>query len=489
MLTESFLLSFMGGIAGVAASFATIGFILRFIPSNIPRLNEVNIDWAVLAFALLISLFTGLLFGLAPAFQAAKSTLASSLREGSRGSGYSAKTGRLRDALMVSELALAVVLMVGAGLLLRTLGTLLEEDPGFNPSQVIAASIWLPVPNDPKADPYLGLARQNPFNRELLRRMSAIPGVELAGLTSNLPAGNPPTSNVLIIEDRPAESVADLHAEVIRVSPDYFRVIEASLVRGRYFTQNDDERKPAVAIVDEATARRHWKDREPLARRLRLGSDPAQPWITVVGILSNIKHDGLDTDGIPHTYVSAYQNAGRDLNVVLRTRQPAAVLEPQIRREIQSIDPGLPVFHVSSMNDLLDASLASHRFSAELVSGFASVGLLLASVGIYGLLAYMVGQRTREIGLRMALGAQRGDIVRMVAMKGVILAAAGIATGVLLSVTSASMMAGLLYGVRPHDPSVFVVVPLVLFVVAVLASYLPARRATKADLMLALREA
>jgi predicted permease len=275
---------------------------------------------------------------------------------------------------------------------------------------------------------------------------------------------------------------------MIRVSPDYFQVIEASMVRGRYFAGDDDERKPAVAIIDEATARRYWKDRDPLGRRLRLGPDSGQPWMTVVGIVRNIKHDGLDTDGIPHVYVSIYQNAGRDLGVVLRTRLPAAVLEPQIRREIQSIDPGLPVFHISSMHERLDFSLASHRFSAELVSGFAVVGLLLASMGIYGLLAYMVGQRTREIGLRMALGAQRPDIVRMVASKGIILAAAGIAAGVLLSVSSASMMASLLYGVRPHDPEVFVAVPVVLFGVAVMASYLPARRATKADLTLALRQ-
>jgi predicted permease len=490
MLTESVLLSFIGGVAGVATAFGTLGFILHFIPSNIPRLSEVNIDWVVLAFALLISLLTGLLFGLAPAIQSTKSTLSSGIREGARGSGYSTTTGRLRDALIVSELALAVVLMVGAGLLLRTLRELLEENPGFNPTHVVAASVWLPIPNDPKVDPYLGIGHQTSFNREVLRRVKAIPGVELAGITSDLPAtaqGNINT-NALTIEDRPLESSQDLRAEIIRISPDYFIVMQAPLLRGRFFTEGDEDGKQRVAIIDETTARRYWTDRDPLGRRLRFGPDPSQPWMTVVGVVKDIKNDGLDIDGVPHIYVSIYQNGDRGLSVVLRTSLPAAALGPQIRHEIQSIDPGLPVFQVSSMHDVLDASLASRRFSAGMVGGFAGVALLLASIGIYGLLAYMVGQRSREIGLRLALGAGRADILKLIATKGVVLASAGILAGVLLSASTSSMMAALLYGVRPHDPTVFLVVPVLLFAVAALASYLPARRASKVDPMVALRE-
>jgi ABC-type antimicrobial peptide transport system permease subunit len=207
-----------------------------------------------------------------------------------------------------------------------------------------------------------------------------------------------------------------------------------------------------------------------------------------VGIIKDIKSDGLDIDGVPHIYVSTYQDPSKQVNVVLRTSLPATLLEPQIRHEIQSIDPGLPVFHVSSMNDILDRSLASRRFSADLVGGFAGVALLLASIGIYGLLAFMVGQRSREIGLRMALGARPADILKLIVTKGVVLAGAGIIAGVILSASTASMMASLLYGVRPHDPAVFVVVPLLLFAVAVLASYVPAWRATKVDSMTALRE-
>jgi len=488
MLTESMLLSLIGGLAGIATAFAALGFILRLVPANIPRLNEVSIDWLVLAFALLISLLTGALFGLAPAIHSTRSELAMAVREGARGSGYSTRTGRLRDALIVSELAFAVVLMVGAGLLLRTLRELLQENPGFNPTQVVAADIWLPVPNDPKADPYLKLSQQTVFKRELQRRMNAIPGVQLAGNTSDLPTTSQTNSDALSIEDRPLEASQDLRAERIWVSPDFFRVMQAPLVRGRFFTEGDEDGKQPVAIIDEATARRYWTGRDPLGRRLRFGQDPKLPWLTVVGIVRNIKHDGLDINGIPHIYVSSYQSPNRVVSVVLRTSLPASMLEPQIRHEIQSIDPGLPVFNVFSMNEVLDASLAPRRFSADLVIGFAALALLLASIGIYGLLAYMVGQRSREIGLRMALGARQADILKLILQKGVILAIAGIAAGVFVSASTASMMASLLYGVRPHDPAVFLVVPLLLLAVASLASYIPAQRATQVDPMIALRE-
>jgi putative ABC transport system permease protein len=495
MLTESMLLSLIGGAAGIATAVGTLGFILRFVPSNVPRLNEVRIDWVVLAFALLISILTGLAFGLAPALHSAKGALSSAIREGGRGSGYSTKTGRLRDVLIVSELAFAVILMVGAGLLLRTLRDLLQENPGFNPTQVVAANMQLPNPNDPKTDPYLDIPGRATFDRELLRRMKAIPGVELAAITSALPTTNTNPNAVgglanegLVIEDRPVESLQDLRAERIRISPDYFKVLQSALLRGRSFTEDDEDGKPLVAIIDESTAHKFWPTGDPLGRRVRFARDPTKPWTTVVGIVQDIKSDGLDIDGVPHIYVSTYQDSSKRLSVVLRTSLPAAVLEPQIRHEIQSIDPGLPVFNVSSMNDVLDRSLASRRFSADLVGGFAGLAVLLASIGIYGLLAYVVGQRSREIGIRMALGAQRDDILRMFLRKGVALAGVGIVAGLVFSASTASMMASLLYGVRPHDPAVFLIVPLLLFAVAVLASYLPARRATKVDPMIALRE-
>jgi len=496
MLTESMLLSLVGGAAGIVTAVGTLSFILRFVPSNVPRLNEVRIDWVVLAFALLISILTGLMFGLTPALHSAKGALSSAIREGGRGSGYSTKTGRLRDVLIVSELAFAVILMVGAGLLLRTLRGLLQENPGFNPTQVVTANIQLPNPNESEADPYLDIPRRAIFDRELLRRMKAIPGVELAAITSALPTTNTNPNAVggvaiegFAIEDSPVESSQDLSAEAIRISSDYFKVLQTMLLRGRSFTEGDDDGKPLVAIIDESTARKYWPTQDPLGRRVRFARDHSKPWTTIVGIVKDIKSDGLDIDGVPHIYVSTYQDNSKRLSVVLRTSLPATQLEPQIRHEIQSIDPNLPVFSVSSMNDVLDRSLASRRFSADLVGGFAGLAVLLASIGIYGLLAYIVGQRSREIGIRMALGARRDDILRMFLRKGVALAGVGIVAGLVFSAATASMMASLLYGVRPHDPAVFLIVPLLLLAVTALASYLPARRATKVNPMIALREA
>jgi predicted permease len=385
--------------------------------------------------------------------------------------------------------------MVGAGLLLRTLRDLLQENPGFNPTQVVTANIQLPNPNERETDPYLDVPRRATFDRELLRRMKAIPGVELAAITSALPSTNTNPNAVggvanegFAIEDRPDESSQDLRAERIRISPDYFKVLQASLMRGRSFTEGDEDGKPLVAIVDESTAHKYWPTRYPLGRRVRFRRDASKPWTTIVGIVKDIKSDGLDIDGVPHIYVPIYQDSNKRLSVVLRTSLSASLLEPQIRHEIQSIDPGLPVFGVSSMNDVLDRSLASRRFSADLVSGFAGLAVLLASIGIYGLLAYMAGQRSREIGIRMALGARREDILRMFLRKGVALAGVGVAAGLVFSASTASVMGSLLYGVRPHDPVVFLIVPLLLFAIAVLACYLPARRATKVDPMFALRE-
>src|SRR5437667_338214 len=391
MLTESLLLACLGRIAGLTTAVITLKAVLRFVPANLPRLREVNIDWRVLGFALLISLATGLLFGLAPATHSSKAGLAGTMREGWRGSGYSAKAGRMRDALMVSQLAFAVVLMIGAGLLLQTLRDLLRQNPGFNPSQVVTANIYLPNPNNPQLDPYHTLAQQIPFNRELLRRANAIPGVELAAITSNLPAADTINSdaaaygatnhNSLDIEDRPTESSGDLSAEVIRTSPEYFQVIQTPLVEGRFFTEDDENGKLPVAIIDEATSRRYWgPDHDPVGRRLRIrlrfGQNPVNPWSTVVGVVKNIKHDGLDVDGVPHLYVPLNQFVGRTLSLDLRTSLPASTLEAQLRGAIQSVDPGLPVFNVTSMDEVLDASLASHRFSANLVAGFAGGGAL-----------------------------------------------------------------------------------------------------------------
>ncbi|MBZ5538831.1 MAG: ABC transporter permease [Acidobacteriia bacterium] len=496
MLTEALVLSFISGVAGVLAAKLTLSFILHFVPASVPRLAEVGVDRTVLLFALLISIFTGIIFGLAPAFQAMKADMTAAIREGAQGSGYSAKTLRLRSLLIVSELALAVVLMVGAGLLLRTFWGLIQENPGFNPSKVVTASFYLPVPNDPKTDVLYGdFSKRTSFFRDVIRRVATIPGIDRAAMTSDLPGARPTTTAALVIEDRAADSSQGLTAEVVRVSPDYFMLMQSPLIRGRFFLESDEGGKQEVAIIDETTARRYWSGIDPVGRRFRMGVNPRLPWVTVVvvvvGIVKDMKQDGLDTDGVPHIFRPIYQQSplrSRAVSVVARTPLPASLLESQIRKEIQTLDPALPVFNVRSMNDVMDASIAPRRFSAELVGVFAAVAMLLSSIGIYGLLAYMVGQRSREIGIRVALGAQRSDILTLILGKGLLLVGVGIAIGLVLASAAAPLIATLLYGVHPFDVIVFVTVPLILLVVAFLATYIPARRATMVDPIIALHE-
>lgn len=492
LLTESMILSLLSGVVGVLTAVAALHFV-QFLPARIPRLAEVQVDWTVLSFALLVSLATGLGFGLVPALQSSKAAIAVAMREGGRGSGTSAKTNRLRGVLIASESALAVVLMVGAGLLLRTFWGLLQENPGFNPSRIVAANLYLPVPNNPDMDRYGKPEIFNPFVREVVRRVSAFPGVDLASVTTDLPVTHLAWRRPVNIEDRPDESGKGLISEVTSVTPDYFKVLQASLVRGRYFTEDDDTGKQPVAIVDESTARTYWPDRDPIGRRLKIrNTRAANPsWCTVVGVIKDIKSDGLDQFGAPHVYSPIYQFRGTrvlSLNVTVRTSLSATSLEPQIRREIQAVDPDLPIFNVRTMNEVIDGSLASRRFSAELVGVFAVVALLLASVGIYGLLAYMVGQRSHEIGVRMALGARPSTIGKMIVSRGAGLAGTGVAVGLLLSGIMAPLISSLLYGVRSLDPEVFLAVPLILMVVALLASYIPARRAARVNPIVALRE-
>src|SRR5215471_9153699 len=492
LLTESMILSLVSGVVGVLSAIAALHFV-QFLPARIPRLAEVQVDWTVLSFALLISLVAALGCGLVPALQSSKAEIAVAMREGGRGSGTSGKTNRLRRLLIASESALAVVLMVGAGLLLRTFWGLLQENPGFNPSRIVAVSLYLPVPNNPDMDRYAKPEIFNPFVRDALRRVNAIPGVDLASVTTDLPVTHLAWRRPVNIEDRPDESGKGLISEVTSVTPDYFKVLQASLVRGRYFTEDDDTGKQQVAIVDESTARTYWPHGDPIRRRLSIRSTrgPANPpWCTVVGVIKDIKSGGLDQSGAPHIYRPIYQFRGTrvlSLNVTVRTSLSPASLEPQIRREIQAVDPDLPIFNVRTMNEVIDGSLASRRFSAELVGVFALVALLLASVGIYGLLAYMVGQRSHEIGVRMALGAMPSTIGKMIVSRGAGLAGIGVVVGLLLSAIIAPLISSLLYGVRPLDLEVFVAVPVILMVVVLLASYMPAWRAARVNPIVALR--
>src|SRR5260370_3185316 len=307
-------------------------------------------------------------------------------------------------------------------------------------------------------------------------------------MTSDLPGARPAITAALVIEDRATDSSQGLTAEVIRVSPDYFMLMQSRLIRGRFFLESDESGKQDVAIIDETTARRYWSGIDPVVRRLRLGGNPRLPWVTVVGIVKDMKQDGLDTDGVPHIFRPIYQQSGRSMSVVARTPLPASLLESQIRKEIQAVDPGLPVFNVRSMTDVMDVSIAPRRFSAELVGVFAAVAMLLSSIGIYGLLVYMVGQRSREIGIRVALGAQRSDILTLILGKGLLLVGVGIAIGLVLASAAAPMNPTLLNVVHPFDLQVFATRPLVLMFVAFLDTYIPARPAPLVDPIIALHE-
>jgi putative ABC transport system permease protein len=486
MLVESLMLAAGAGAVGVAAAAASLQVLLRMVPAAVPRLHEVTFDAGVLAWAVGVSTVSAVISGVAPAMQATAPGLAGAFREGSSGAGYGPRTRRTRGLLVASEFALGVVLLVGAGLLLRTLSGLLREDPGFNPTQVVTASVWLPVPNDPAADQYAAPPARAAFVREMLRRVEAIPGVELAAITSSLPMSGARASAPLAVEgrDTPAQP---LTADVIAVTPGYFRALQISLVRGRLLGEEDDARGRPAALVDETTARLHWDGQDAVGRRLRLGP-PNAPWLTVVGVVKDVKHDGLDRDGVPHVYTALYQRPGRSLNAVMRTTLPTAALEPQIRRAIQGADPELPVFGVRTMTEAIDRSLAARRFAAELVGAFALAALLVTAIGVYGLQAYLVGQRRREFGLRMALGARRADIMRLALGGGLRFVAIGIATGMAAAATGAPALRAMLYGVGPLDPGVFVAVPLLLLTVALVASVVPSWRATEADPMSAFRE-
>jgi putative ABC transport system permease protein len=497
LLTESVILSLVSGLVGVLTAVVALHF-AQFLPARIPQLAQVQVDWTVLGFAVLVSLLAGLGFGLVPALQSSKDEMVA-MREGARGSGTSAKTNRLRGLLIASESALAVVLMVGAGLLLRTFWGLLQENPGFNPSRIVAANTRIPVPNNPQLNRYAQPENFNTLVREILRRVRALPGVDLASMTTDLPVTLLSRRFPVNIEDRPDESRKGLFSEVTSVTPEYFKVLQAPLVRGRFFVEDDQPGKQPVVIVDESAARTFWPHRDPIGRRLSFGRAATNPpWWNVVGVIKDIKNDGLDQSGTPHIYSPIYQvpaiqgfdffmNAN-PLSVTVRTSLSATSLEPQIRGEIETIDPNLPVFGVRTMNEVIDGSLASRRFSAQLVGVFAVVALLLASVGIYGLLAYMVGQRSHEIGVRMALGAMPSAIAKMIVSRGVGLAGIGVVIGLILSGIIDPMFSILLYGVRPFDPEVFLAVPLILMAVVLLASYIPARRAARVDPVVALRE-
>ncbi len=490
MLTESVVLSLCGGFLGVLLSFWLTSLLLHLVPSSLPRIAEVTVSVRVLFFALGISLLTGMLFGLAPATQLSDPRLMDDLRQGTRGGGIGLRQHRFLGGLVVCEFAMSLVLLVGAGLLLRSFWNVLEVQPGFNPDRVVMARLWLPVPNDPNLNPYLKQEKRSAFLREVLRRVSALPGVEHAAIGS----GNTPFSGQLIrrpfnIEGRAVGTGESPVAEFGSLSPDFSRALGTTLLRGRFFTDSDNETGAPVALIDQTAAERFWPNQDPIGKRIQfvLPGAASQPLSTIVGVIGRMKSEGLDAPYQPHILLPALQNVDFAMSVYIRTAASPESLAELVRREVQSVDPSLPVFGVRTMDSIVSDSLASRRFAMLVLGFFAVTALLLAAIGIYGVMAYFVNQRVREIGVRMALGAQPGDVLKLVVRRGMALALTGVVLGIVASLGMTRLISGLLFGVRAGDPLTLGIFTICLASVALLANYIPARRATKIDPTVALR--
>jgi predicted permease len=485
LLTESLLLFVLGGIAGFAVLFCAQHYLLRLIPESLPRLNDISISWGVLAFAIVVSLAAGTIFGLAPAWLMSRVDLNTTLRQEGRGSSGSRQRSRMRHALVVGEIALSLVLMIAAGLLLRSFQDLFKVPLGFNPSRVMAIQTWLPFPDDPKEDKYGTAAQEGVMLREVLRRNRALPGVEEAavGDLAALPLGHRQDDlnlRPLIREDHDAGSQPPLIDASI-VSPEYFHLLGMTALRGRLFVDQDLENTPWVGIINQAAARTWWPNQDPLGKRVRLRAGKSD-WITIVGILADARTESLEDAGVPQVYLDIYQQRlTKDLAFFLRGQVDPATISAQVRTQIQAVDPELPVFHAETLDDVLSSSLAVRRFSMEMVALFAGTALLLAGLGIYGTISHLVNEQSRAIAIRFALGAQKNDILGMILRQGLILAGAGAGIGLAGALIVSHLMAGLLYGVSPYDRITFAGVTLVLTTVALAASYIPALRAMCLD--------
>jgi predicted permease len=491
LLTESVLLAFVSGCVALVTVVLLKSAMLNFAPADIPRLNEVTISPGVLCFALLVSVLTGVIFGLAPALQAASPNQISNLREGSRGSGSSRRQMRVSSALVASEVALSLILLIGAGLFLRSFWQILQVRPGFNPHHVVTAQMWLSYPNDPAQNRYFTTPTRAAFMREVLRRVSALPGVDEASIGGGGSLPLVPTRNQVpfSIEGHPADSERTPVAEFASVSPGHFHALEIPLLSGRNFTDSDVDKGQQVAVVDEAFANQYWPGDTPIGKRIKPGSFlSTAPWLNIIGVVGNVKSDSLESHVGPHIYLSELQSPSYSSVIYARTAGDPGTIGDAIRREVQAVDPDVPVFAVRTMEEVVARSMAERRFALEILGVFAVIALLLASIGIYGVMAYTFSQRTHEIGIRIALGAQRSHILRMALGEGMILVALGLAAGLFGALLLTQFLRSMLYAVKPTDPVTFVAIAALLTSVALLACFIPARRATRVDPLVALRE-
>jgi len=494
LFTESLLLFVLGGLSGFAVLFCARKFLLQFVPESLPRLNDISISWGVLAFAIVVSIAAGTIFGLAPAWLTSRLNLTATLRQEGRGSNGSRQRSLLRHVLVIGELALSLVLMVAAGLLLRSFWDLFKVQLGFNPTRVMAIETSLPNPNDPKTDIYRTATQEAVLLREVLRRNRTIPGVEETAVSDRaaVPLGYGQSDHravPLVREGQDLQSSQPPQIDTSIVSPEYFHVLGMTLLRGRLFVAQDLEDTPLAAVINQAAARMYWpgkdgKGENPVGKRVRLLGylgRRRQDWTTIVGVIADARTESLADAGIPQIYLDIYQRPAKFLAFYLRGPVDPATISAQVRTQIQAVDAELPVFRAETLDDVLSSSLSVRRFSMEMVALFAATALLLAGLGIYGTISFLVNEQSREIAIRLALGAQRRDILRMVLRQGLTLAAAGAGVGLVSALLVSHLMAGLLYGVSPYDLSTFASVTAVLTAVAIAASYVPALRAMHLD--------
>lgn len=493
LLTESILLATISGMVALATVVMLKAWLLRLAPADMPRLNEVNLSGGVLLFAFAVSIVTGVIFGLAPALQTVRPSQVTKLREGSRGTGSSKHQMQISRTLVASEIALSLVLLIGAGLLLRSFWNLIEVRPGFDPHHVVTAKIWLPVPNDPAEDNYPTTEKRAAFHQEVLRRIRGLAGVEQAALGSqnSLPMSSVHFQLRFTIESQAVESERAPVAEIAGVSPDYFALLRTPLVRGRGLVEADVAKTQRVAVVNEAVARKYWPGGDAVGQHIQFtGVRPQSPntqWIAIVGVVADIKADGLDAATTPRIYLPVNQSPSYGIVVYLRTNADTGAMEEMVRREVQSVDPSIPVFGARTMDEIVAKYLEQRRFALELLGVFAGVALLLASIGIYGVMAYTFSQRTNEIGIRIAMGAQRNDILKIAVGEGAVIVIFGLAAGLLGSLALTRFLQTMLFDVKATDPITFAAIPLLLAAVALAACFVPARRATRVDPLVALR--
>lgn len=487
LLTESVLLALCGGVLGVLFAFISIHWTHVLGPRSVPRLDEIGVSGDALLFTLLISVASGVLFGLAPALRVACVDLLTTLKDSDRGSaGASAMWGRgnnLRRLLVIAELAISVVVLIVAGLLLRSFVRLQHVSPGFNPDNVLTLELTL------SGDKYKDPAVARDACRRILENLEHLPGATSSGGVSSLPLSDMFAWGPINVEGRvlpPGEKFINADERV--VAGHYFETMQIPLIKGRLFNDQDTVDKPHVVLVDEFMAKQLWPNQNPLGKRISFGDLAAKPeWVTVVGVVGRIKQDALDSDSRIALYMPHSQYISRLFNVVLRTSTDPASLTSAVAHELHEVDRDLPMYGVVTMEQRVAGSLARRRFTTVLLAMFAGFALALATIGIYGVMAYLVSQGTREIGIRIALGATQRTVLKLVVKQGMVLAVCGVAVGLIAALAFSRLVSGLLFGVKTTDPLTFAGITVLLTVVALFASYIPARRAARIDPMISLR--